>query len=497
MNVKAVITAEDRATRVIKGFGQSINRVGKVAKIAAVAGIGALTGAIAFSVKEAVESQKVTAQLEAVLKSTGKTAGITKQAALDLASSMQQLTTFSDEEIISAENLLLTFTKINKDIFPDTVKIVADMSTALGQDLRSSSIQVGKALQDPILGVTALRRVGVNFNQTQTEVIKNLVKTGQSAEAQQLILKELNLEFGGSAAAAAQTFGGRLKNLQNNFGEMAETLGGLIIEQIEPFVVKLNDWVKNNQPQIREALKQLVNAISNISRKIGEVIAFIVKWKEAFIALGVLLLSVKVLGAIITVASNIRSIALAIKGVSTATYALAAANPFALVAIAAVGAAYLVVKAWQSALAAIEAVKNADKAAVAAGNSNDSVLRRLKDQIKNGTPAEQKRARSTLSGLTSNGTFSGRQHGGSVIGNKSYMVGERGPEMFVPPSGGGQIVPNSQVNRNASTTINLSVNIGTFAGTPTERRKVAKDMLEALRDVASQQGTNLSALIAS
>ena len=61
----------------------------------------------------------------------------------------------------------MTFTKIGQDIFPDATRIVLDMSQALGQDLKSSAVQVGKALQDPILGVSALRRVGVNFSDSQ------------------------------------------------------------------------------------------------------------------------------------------------------------------------------------------------------------------------------------------------------------------------------------------------------------------------------------------
>jgi hypothetical protein len=62
----------------------------------------------------------------------------------------------------------------------------------MGTDMKGAAIQVGKALQDPVHGISALRRVGVNFNESQVETIKKLVETGQAAKAQGLILAELN-----------------------------------------------------------------------------------------------------------------------------------------------------------------------------------------------------------------------------------------------------------------------------------------------------------------
>ena len=63
-------------------------------------------------------------QLNAVLKSTAGVAGVTAQAADDLAKSLEGVTNFDDEAVLSAENLLLTFTKIGKDIFPQTTETV-------------------------------------------------------------------------------------------------------------------------------------------------------------------------------------------------------------------------------------------------------------------------------------------------------------------------------------------------------------------------------------
>ena len=154
-------------------FGVGVLKTGlSAAFTAAAAGAVALGGALAYAVGEAMEAQAGIAQLEAVLKSTGGIAGVTKDSALDLADSLSQITRFSDDAILAGENMLLTFTNIGADIFPQATETILDMSQALGQDLKSSAIQLGKALNNPVDGITALSRVGVNFTDEQKDMVK-------------------------------------------------------------------------------------------------------------------------------------------------------------------------------------------------------------------------------------------------------------------------------------------------------------------------------------
>lgn len=239
----------DDADKSVKGFGDHIsaywgNSVDASRKFGlALAAVGA--GVVAFgvsSVKAFEESQNMIAQTNAVLKSTGGIAGVTADQVDKLSKSLERQTKFSDEDVRSAENLLLTFTSIGKDIFPQATKTVLDMATALGEDTKSASIQLGKALQDPVLGITALRRVGVNFTEDQKNVIQSLVDTGHKAEAQKLILKELNTEFGGSAEAAGNTFAGALAKLKNQFNNVQEAIGGILATVATPFLTKIMEW---------------------------------------------------------------------------------------------------------------------------------------------------------------------------------------------------------------------------------------------------------------
>lgn len=239
----------------LQNFTDGVKNVAGVFGVAL--GAAGLVGYLKKSVEAFEQSQAVMAQTNAVLKSTGGVAGVTAEQVRILAQSLQQQSKYSDESIQSAENLILTFTNINKDIFPETIGLVLDMSQAMGQDLNSSAIQIGKALQDPILGVTALRRVGVNFNETQADTIRKLVEGGQAAKAQAMILKELSTEFGGSAAAAAQTFSGRMAIMKNNIDDVAEVVG----EALAPALLMFIDIVDGNASSALSSLRNNLKVI--------------------------------------------------------------------------------------------------------------------------------------------------------------------------------------------------------------------------------------------
>ena len=229
-------------------FGRTLGRVGKAAGVAVgAAALGGIALTLKAGISEWTESTKVIAQTQAVIKSTGGAAGVSAKEVDTLAESIRRKTGVDDEAIASGENLLLTFTNIRNetgkgnDIFTRATKTIVDMSVALGQDTKSSAIQLGKALNDPIKGVTALQRVGVSFTAGQKEQIKALTSSGKSMQAQKLILGELNKEFGGSAEAAGKTLPGQLNILKGSFENLAGNLVGKAAPALTKFVGFLNE----------------------------------------------------------------------------------------------------------------------------------------------------------------------------------------------------------------------------------------------------------------
>lgn len=245
--------------RLNKSFGMMPTRAGAAAKavnvmttgvqrLLRVAGAAAAALGSAFTLRKFIdgttEADKMQRQMQATLQSTKSVAGQTISSLNAHAAALQKVTNYGDETTNGAQNLLLTFTKIQGDVFPRATEAVLDVATAMGTDLKSAAIQVGKALNDPAVGMTALSRSGITFSDAQKQIVKDLVAVGDMAGAQAIILKELETQFGGSARAARQTLGGALTSLANAWGDIFE-LG------------------KSASEPLRQAIERLTTAVSN------------------------------------------------------------------------------------------------------------------------------------------------------------------------------------------------------------------------------------------
>jgi hypothetical protein len=234
-----------------KAVGSFAKSFGKLAGIAG--GVGGVIGGTL--IKAALESQKVSKQTEAIIKATGSAAGMTSKDISDLANSLSLKTGIDDEAIQSSMNLLLTFKQVRNetgkgnDIFNRASQAALDLGNVFGST-DGAAKQLGKALSNPVRGITALNRAGINFSDAQKEQIKTLVKSGHTLEAQKIILSEVESQVGGTAQATATDFD-RMKVAIDN---LAEDLGTLLLPMFE----KLSRFVTDNILPIFQQFKDIV-----------------------------------------------------------------------------------------------------------------------------------------------------------------------------------------------------------------------------------------------
>ncbi|MCZ2097241.1 MAG: phage tail length tape measure family protein, partial [Anaerolineae bacterium] len=225
----------DEAKTKIGGFGGTASTVLKGAGMAGLAGGAAIAAGLGYAVKEAMDAEATLAKVDAVIKATGGAAGLTTQQVADMATGLSQVTRFSDDTILEGQAMLLTFKEIGGDIFPETTSTMLDMAEMFGS-VDQAAVMLGKALNDPVSGITALQRVGVQFTESQREAINELVEMGDVAGAQRIILDELDSQMGGVAEAAGDTLTGKIDILKNSFSDMAEGLGTELIPLITDFI---------------------------------------------------------------------------------------------------------------------------------------------------------------------------------------------------------------------------------------------------------------------
>jgi hypothetical protein len=305
----------------------------------ALAGAGAL---IAKNVQSLARIETINAQTAQTISSMGNAANISASQVEALAGRLEALTATEAETIQQGANLLLTFRNISNqagagnDIFNQTTAIMVDMGRALGEDASASAIRLGKALNDPITGLTALRKVGVGFTEDQEAQIKALQNSGDIMGAQKVILAELQAQFGGSGAAFAKTFTGQLELMGHELGTIGEEATLAVMPALQGMVTQLRELIPVIGPQLKAAIES-VDFVALTNSLVG-IVSFFIQNAEAIFNVVTALFALNTIYKLVNVATALATTATAIH-----TWAMAQLS-------AGVGVATLALKAFRTAL---------------------------------------------------------------------------------------------------------------------------------------------------
>ncbi|HGG04726.1 MAG TPA: hypothetical protein ENK28_04655 [Aliiroseovarius sp.] len=237
LDARALKQGMAAVTGQMRSFGRGMQRMG--ARMSAAVTLP-LIGIAAQAVAAQKEQEQAIAAVTAALNSMGDGAGYTLEQLEDMASRMQDKSLYGDEEILSKVTAnLLTFGNIHTDIFERAQQTTLDLSARMGTDLQSAAIMLGKALNDPVQGLSALSRVGITFSEEQKDMIRSMALAGDVAGAQALMMAELERQYSGQADALARTDSGRISQAWNAIGDALEKVGAVILPIIAEFADKV------------------------------------------------------------------------------------------------------------------------------------------------------------------------------------------------------------------------------------------------------------------
>jgi hypothetical protein len=257
-------------------LGKSAKRLAKIGA-AAFAAVGA--GAVVMGKKLLDAGERAAtsnARIEQITKSMGQFEGATDQVTdrlVTLAEKTAKLVGVDQNLIKEGQALLLTFKSVSADadkvggVFDRATKAAIDLAAAGFGSVTTNSIQLGKALEDPIKGLAALGKSGVTFTAEQKELIKTLVETGRVAEAQEIILKAVETQVGGTAEATANAS----DRMKVAFSQLQESLGERLLPVFEKFatffidtlIPRMETLYNQAAPFVLEAFRKLSNFITN------------------------------------------------------------------------------------------------------------------------------------------------------------------------------------------------------------------------------------------
>lgn len=169
-----------------------------------------------------------------------------------------------DESIKAVQAKLLTFKQLGKTInesggaLDRATQAAYDLAAAGFGSAETNAIQLGKALQDPVKGLTALGRAGVTFTAAEKERIKALMESGKVQEAQNLVLQAIEKQVGGTAAATATA----ADKMKVAFGELQESVGVALLPVMQEFATTLTPIFEQLQGPLTQVAQQVAGALS-------------------------------------------------------------------------------------------------------------------------------------------------------------------------------------------------------------------------------------------
>lgn len=322
LEIAIVLTAVDKMNQVVGGAvskaQKTIEGLNSAGNKMALGG-AAIVGAFAASLNEAEQSEVAVKRLQQVYKSMGITSAEAVKQNERLASSLQMQIGIDDETIMLTQAKLATFKSLSSEvgrmsgIMDRATKAAFDMQATGFGEASQNAVQLGKALEDPIKGINSLRKSGITFTDAERTKIKTLVDSNKKLDAQQMIMKAIEKQVGGVAAATATDS----SKMRQAWGEVVETVGKALL----PTLASIGKWLQTFMPKVQDWIEKNQGVIKTI----------------AAIGFGLL-----------AVGTTLKILALVTKVVNglTVAFDFLAANPIILIIAAIAGAAYLIYKYW-------------------------------------------------------------------------------------------------------------------------------------------------------
>jgi hypothetical protein len=263
----------------VQGFGGKVADFGKKAAVAfAAAAVAATAFAVKFG-KDAIVAGEAAATANARIEQINKSMGLFGESTAQVSESLikyaeqtARLTGVDTNSIKATQAKLLTFKELAATAgelggnFERTTKAAIDLGAAGFGTAEMNAVALGKALNDPIKGISALTRNGITFTESEKERIKVLVESNKVGEAQNMILQAIETQVGGTAEATANA----TDRMKVGFTQVQERIGLALLPVLDKFTAFMIDKLfPAFEEYVAPAVQRLVDLFSSDSGGLG------------------------------------------------------------------------------------------------------------------------------------------------------------------------------------------------------------------------------------
>lgn len=251
--------------RAAGSLGQSFRRLAMIAGTYLSATY--ITGQLRRSLNDFAEYERSLFRLEAQITATGRAGQITTQELVDMSREIGRATMESQEAVRQAQAILMSFRAVATENMERVLNVAADVSEVMGGSIVSSARQMALALEDPVRGLTMLRRTGTTFTQEQQDMIRALHRSGREFEAQVAILEVMESQYGGTARAASVGLAGALDALAEASKDLRYEIGEKLAPETTRIVKEITAWIDANRELIGQRLDDTILRATNAAKE--------------------------------------------------------------------------------------------------------------------------------------------------------------------------------------------------------------------------------------
>jgi len=263
-------SADDTASG-LKGLGGALTEL-----VAPLAGMVSGVAAVGFAMESltaAGDDERWELGLREQIAFTGNAAKLTVEQMKALTEQVTSNTFATEESAQKSVSVMASFMSVQDQNFTRAIYLAQDLAEVLGSDMSGAAMQLGKALENPANGISAMADSGVTFTEQQKQVIMSLVETGQKAEAQKLIMDAVAGQLGNTGAAAAKGYAGAVDQMGKSWENFKGAIGSTLLEGAADSVRSLTATIKDLSEAYQLTFgsdKQAGNAIAQTLSKSKE-----------------------------------------------------------------------------------------------------------------------------------------------------------------------------------------------------------------------------------
>jgi phage-related protein len=195
-------------------------------------------------IQGSIQAETALTRMNAIVRATGEVAGWSTSQLAKMRENLVGMSggTVTSGQAAGAQSSLLRYQNVRGDQFAEALTAARDLAAVMGTDLPEAASLLGRALENPLHGMRALREARIYLSPMEEAMIHAAMAAGNFEQAQEVVLNKVR-QFAGVAAQLDSGYAGSLNRLTNTWNSIGKSIGDalkpiaqIVTEFLQPII---------------------------------------------------------------------------------------------------------------------------------------------------------------------------------------------------------------------------------------------------------------------